>query len=40
MTGLSHFFLRTTAGRILLVALFLVLSLMFASIAGWLPTLQ
>ena len=39
MTEISHFFLRTTAGRIVLVALFLVLSLFFASLAGWLPTL-
>jgi hypothetical protein len=40
MTQLSHFLLRTTGGRILLVALVLVLSLLFASIAGWLPTLH
>lgn len=40
MTALSHFLLRTTRGRILLVALFLVLSLLLASIVGWLPTLH
>lgn len=40
MTELSHFLLRTTGGRIVLVALFLVLSLLFASVMGWLPTLQ
>jgi hypothetical protein len=37
MTELSQFLLHTTKGRILLVALFLVLSLLFASVAGWLP---
>jgi hypothetical protein len=40
MTEISHFFLRTTAGRIVLVALFLVLSLLFASFIGWLPSLH
>jgi hypothetical protein len=37
MTELSQFLLHTIKGRILLVALFLVLSLLFASAAGWLP---
>jgi hypothetical protein len=37
MTELSQFLLHTTKGKILLVALFLVLSLLFASVAGWLP---
>ena len=40
MTALSQFFLHSTFGRILLVALVLVLSLLFASIAGWLPVLD
>jgi hypothetical protein len=40
MTELSQFLLRTTGGRIVLVALVLLLSLFFASIAGWLPTLH
>jgi hypothetical protein len=40
MTGLSEFFLHSTAGRVVLVALFLVLSLLFASLAGWLPALH
>lgn len=40
MSEISHFFLRTTAGKITLVALFLVLSLLVASLAGWLPTLS
>ena len=39
MTGLSQFFLHTLAGRILLVLLFLVISLLVASIAGWIPGL-
>lgn len=39
MTGISDFLLHSMAGRILLVALFLILSLLLASIAGWLPTL-
>jgi hypothetical protein len=39
MTGLSEFLLHSTAGRIVLVALFLVVSLLLASLAGWLPTL-
>lgn len=39
MTGFSQFLLHTLTGRILLIALFLVLSLLFASIAGWIPTL-
>lgn len=37
MTELSQFLLHTTKGRILLVALLLVLSLLFASAVGWLP---
>jgi len=37
MTQLSQFLLRTTMGRILLVALFLLLSLLLASAVGWLP---
>lgn len=37
----SHqFFLHTLAGRMILVALFLILSLLFASLVGWLPDLQ
>jgi hypothetical protein len=40
MTELSQFLLHTTKGRILLVALFLVLSLLFASVAGWLPAVN
>ena len=38
MTELSRFLLHTTKGRILLVALVLVFSLLFASAAGWLPS--
>ena len=37
MTELSRFFLHTTKGRILFVALALVFSLLIASAAGWLP---
>jgi hypothetical protein len=37
---LSQFLLHTFAGRILLVALFLVISLLLASILGWLPALH
>jgi hypothetical protein len=40
MTGMSQFLLHTMTGRILLVALFLVLSLLFASMMGWLPALH
>jgi hypothetical protein len=39
MTGLSRFLLHTIAGRILLILLFLVLSLLAATIAGWVPGL-
>jgi hypothetical protein len=39
MIALSQFLLHTTKGRILLLALFLVLSLFIASAAGWLPAL-
>jgi hypothetical protein len=39
MTALSQFLLHTTKGRILLLALFLVVSLFIASAAGWLPAL-
>lgn len=37
MTALSEFLLHSMVGRILLVALFLVVSLFIASVAGWLP---
>ena len=40
MTELSQFLLHTLPGRVLLVALFLVLSLLVASILGWLPSLH
>ena len=40
MSNLSDFFLHTTLGRISFVALFLVLSLLVASIFGWLPSLM
>jgi hypothetical protein len=40
MTGMSQFLLHSTAGRVLLVALFLILSLLVASIAGWIPPLH
>ncbi len=37
MTELSRFLLHTTKGKILLIALCLLVSLLFASVAGWLP---
>jgi hypothetical protein len=40
MTVLSHFFLHTAGGRILLVGLVLILALVFVSIVGWLPALH
>jgi hypothetical protein len=40
MTAISQFLLHTLTGRILLVALFLVVSLLFASMMGWLPALH
>lgn len=40
MTGMSQFLLHTLLGRIVLIALFLALSLFFASMMGWLPALH
>ena len=40
MTGMSQFLLHTLWGRVILVALFLVLSLLLASLSGWLPSLH
>ena len=40
MTSASHFLLHTFFGRVTLVVLFLVFSLMIASILGWLPELS
>jgi hypothetical protein len=40
MAGMSQFLLHTLMGRIVLVALFLVLSLLFASLMGWIPALH
>ncbi len=39
MTSVSQFLLHTSAGRVTLVVLFLVFSLLFASVLGWLPEL-
>ena len=40
MASMHHFFLHTLPGRVALVILFLFVSLLVASIAGWLPELQ
>ena len=40
MSSISLFFLHTLVGRVTLVILFLVVSLIIASVAGWLPALQ
>ncbi len=40
MTRAHHFLMHTLVGRVLVVALFLALSLLVASLGGWLPTLQ
>lgn len=40
MTTLGDFLLHSLVGRILLVALFLLGSLIAASILGWLPALS
>jgi hypothetical protein len=40
MTGMSQFLLHSFWGRVVLVALFLILSLLFASLMGWLPSLH
>ena len=40
MGGAHQFFLHTFAGRAIIVALFLILSLLLASLAGWLPELR
>jgi hypothetical protein len=40
MTRAHHFLMHTLVGRVVVVALFLALSLLVASLAGWLPALQ
>jgi hypothetical protein len=40
MTDLGHFLLHTIGGRILLLSLLLLISLMVATLAGWLPALD
>ena len=40
MTCVSHFLLHTFVGPVTLVVLFLVFSLLFASVLGWLPELS
>jgi len=40
MTRAHHFLMHTFVGRMIVVALFLLLSLLLASLAGWLPALQ
>ena len=40
VTSLHQFFLHTITGRVSLVILFLLVSLLIASIMGWLPELQ
>ncbi len=40
MSSAHHFLMHTLAGRMIVVALFLVLSLFLASLVGWLPELQ
>jgi hypothetical protein len=40
MTRAHHFLMHTFAGRMIIVAVFLVLGLLVASLAGWLPELQ
>jgi hypothetical protein len=39
MTELGEFFLHTLGGRVLLLSLLLVVSLLVATLAGWLPAL-
>lgn len=40
MATFGEFIQHTTAGRVLLVVLFLVISLLIASVLGWLPALH
>lgn len=40
MGNVHHFFFHTLVGRMILVAVFLVVALIVASVAGWLPELQ
>jgi hypothetical protein len=40
MTELGQFFLHTIGGRVLFLSLVLVLSLLVATLAGWLPALD
>jgi hypothetical protein len=40
MNRAHQFFLHSLAGRMILVALFLVVSLLIATIAGWVPELR
>jgi hypothetical protein len=40
MTELGHFFLHTIGGRLLLLSLLLLVSLLVATVAGWLPALD
>ena len=40
MSSINLFLLHTLVGRVTLVILFLVVSLLIASVAGWLPALQ
>ena len=37
---LTEFFLHTFFGRVLLIIVFLVVSLLVASVAGWIPSLS
>lgn len=37
MTDISRFLLHTFIGRVLLIGLFLFVSLLVATMAGWLP---
>ena len=40
MTRAHHFLMHTFLGRLIIIAFFLVLGLVIASVAGWLPELQ
>lgn len=39
MSELHEFFFHRLPGRLILLAIFLAVSLLFASLAGWLPAL-
>ena len=40
MSELHEFFFRSLPGRLMLLAILLALSLLIASLAGWLPALD